>query len=301
MLGDYMWPVTEIVGSTPGPRVCVMAGIHVNESSGMKAALTLVERLSPESLRGVVSVLPMVNQPADYKPTVVIPTDGKNIHWLFPGDTQGTFSDVLAHALLSEWAKDADVLIDLHGGDFGQDLTTYVVYQRSGNADLDSRAEAVARCFPAPIIVALDPAIMEKTGRCCTALARQGKVAIVSEAGVCGMLDPQHVQFHMEGILAVLGHLNMIPAGPVAKTVPHPITIDHYVFVDSPESGFAFPARRAGEVIRKGEEFVRLRNVFNEHVASIVAPFDGVVMWCTSQIMARKGSRLGALGRIATD
>src|SRR3546814_3561237 len=45
-----------------------------------------------------------------------------------------SFSEALADALLNEWAADADVLIELHGGDLCEDVAPFTVLQLTGDA-----------------------------------------------------------------------------------------------------------------------------------------------------------------------
>src|SRR5690606_32682199 len=40
-LRDYRWPVCEIAGRRAGPKLCVTAGVHVNEVSSIEAAIRL--------------------------------------------------------------------------------------------------------------------------------------------------------------------------------------------------------------------------------------------------------------------
>src|SRR5262249_5741716 len=58
-LEGWRWPIIELQGSAGGPRLCVMAGVHVNESPGMQAAARLAREIDPGSLHGSVSILPL--------------------------------------------------------------------------------------------------------------------------------------------------------------------------------------------------------------------------------------------------
>ena len=64
LLKDYTWPVCEITGAIAGPRLCVTAGVHVNEVSSIEAAIRLQSYFRPEELQGSVSIMPVVNLPA---------------------------------------------------------------------------------------------------------------------------------------------------------------------------------------------------------------------------------------------
>src|SRR5438270_150690 len=84
-LANYSWPLCEIRGQQPGPRLCVSAGVHVNEVSSVEAAVRLQGLFDPATMHGCVSILPLVNVPALYKYSEhVCPVDGKNINFTFP-------------------------------------------------------------------------------------------------------------------------------------------------------------------------------------------------------------------------
>src|SRR5206468_7923968 len=83
-LKDFSWPVVDVVGREPGPRLCVMAGVHVNEASSLEAAASLWRSVDPALVRGRISIMPVVNIPGRYAHSMNVPVDGKNIHWLYP-------------------------------------------------------------------------------------------------------------------------------------------------------------------------------------------------------------------------
>lgn len=82
VLQEHSWPFIEIRGHEPGPRLCISAGVHVNEVSSMEAAIRLQYAIDPQSLKGTISIIPVVNQPALYKYTEYnCPIDNKNINF----------------------------------------------------------------------------------------------------------------------------------------------------------------------------------------------------------------------------
>src|SRR5215469_10813999 len=93
-LRDWQWPMVEIRGQRPGPHLCVMAGMHVNEVSSIEAAVQLQRRIAPAYLRGSIAILPILNLPAvPLRSQYVCPIDGKNINFSFPVFNDGTSTE----------------------------------------------------------------------------------------------------------------------------------------------------------------------------------------------------------------
>ena len=116
-LSGWRWPAVDIIGESPGPRLAVIAGVHVNETSSIEATIRLQRLLDAASLKGCISIIPIVNLPAiPVRSQYVCPLDDKNINFSFPGRPDGSFSEAIAYALLNDWAHDADCFADLHGG-----------------------------------------------------------------------------------------------------------------------------------------------------------------------------------------
>src|SRR5262245_31569063 len=155
-LEGWSWPALDIVGQKPGPRLAVMAGIHVNETSSIEAAIRLQKAITPSALAGRISIIPIINLPAvPHRSQYVCPLDNKNINFSFPGRRDGTFAEAMAYAILNDWAADADVLVDLHGGDLCERVAHFMVVQCTGDDEFDRRALSLALSFDAELVVSL--------------------------------------------------------------------------------------------------------------------------------------------------
>ena len=295
ILKDFRWPVIDIVGREAGPRLCVMAGVHVNEASSLEAAVSLWRALDPANLRGRISIMPVVNIPGCYGHSMNVPVDDKNIHWLYPGNPHGSFTEALADALLFDWSADAAALIDMHGGEMWEDLTTYVVFQRSDDPEINRRNESLARCFAPPLIFGLPAKMTNEAGRSCQALGRVGRAGLVSESGRNALLDRRHVEFHRDGVLNVARQLGILPAQPLPPG-PEPILLDDYQFMTAPASGLIYSHVHGGEPVRKGQRLAVICDLFQTQLAELTAPADGWVMWITTHTLAKEGEWIGAMG-----
>src|SRR5690606_11756093 len=133
-------------------------------------------------LRGSVEILPVVNLPALWDRVVqVVPLDGKNLNFSFPGDPAGSFTPALADALLREWAGEAALLLDLHGGDLQTHVAHFVMCQMTGEAAFDEETRRFAACFDADAVVEFQAGQTANTGRACNARPLLGGHAVMAE------------------------------------------------------------------------------------------------------------------------
>lgn len=292
----------DIEGALPGPRLCVMAGMHVNEVAGIAAARDLIQHFSARAFRGRVSILPIVNTPAvPSRAQYLCPVDGKNINFCFPGSCIGSFSDALADALLNEWAADADVLIDLHGGDLCEDVAPFTVLQLTGDASFDAVNLALAAAFDPAIIVRLPPADLAAPGRSCTGRARQRRHAAFAEAGANGRLDTRSLRYHVDGVLRIAARLGMVDQAPPCRNPP-PFLADRYHWVRAEAGGWCDYAAEAGNEVRRGATLATIANAARHVLQTVVAPAGGRVLWrCTHPLVTPGGDLFGIGSQAATE
>ena len=290
VLWEYRLPCFEVQGNQTGPRLCVMAGVHVNEVSSIDAAIRLRSLLSPDTLTGSVSVIPVVNQPALYEYTQYnCPVDGKNILFNFPGRPDGSFTEALCHALLFDWGADADVLVDMHGGDLRENVAKFVMFQRTGDPELDARREAMAKCFDADLVVGFDPSHMDRPGRSLTAMAKLGRTGVMSEAGANGVLDDICVRYHTDGVLNVARLLGMLD-GPLIHATRAQRVCHQYIWVRCPVDGLFYAAVEPNDHVVRGQRLGEMRNFFGRVLGEVVAPEAGYVLWRMTHPVLKEGA-----------
>jgi predicted deacylase len=295
-LSGQEWPAVEITGGTAGPRLCVMAGMHVNEVSSIEAAVRLMGFLVPEQLRGTVSIIPVLNLPAlPYRSQYVCPVDGKNINFSFPGGRGGSFSEALADAVLNQWAADADVLADLHGGDLCEDVSKFSICQLTGDPAFDARNLALARCFDTDLVAALDASHMDAPGRACTARSRQRRHAVMSEGGAHGMIDPVSVAFHLHGLLNVMVMMGMID-GPAIPPTREQVLLETYLWVPSPVDGLFYAQAEPAARVQEGQVLATLADTFGRRTGEIRSPASGRVIWRITHGMVRENEQVFGIG-----
>ncbi|MDX1195728.1 succinylglutamate desuccinylase [Sinorhizobium medicae] len=295
-LAGYKWEVCEIRGAEPGPRLCICAGIHPNEVSPIEAAVQLQSLFDPATMRGSISIIPLINQPGLYEyPDYACPLDGKNIEHTFPGRKDGTFSEALCDAIINEWCSDADCLVDMHGGALRENVSKFVMYQRTCDAEFDTRAKRLAECFDAEFVLALPTRyINQELTYSPSAFARNKRISILPEAGANGLLTEENVAFFVLGVQNVAREMGITnaPSHPIQKKQ---IVCDEYHWVYSSAGGNFYPAMEIGDWVTKGQSLGQIKNFFGDTLAEVVAPEDGYVLWRLTHPLIKEGSFVGAI------
>lgn len=294
-LKGWVWPTVEIVGQHPGPHLAVIAGVHVNETSSIEAAIRLQKTLEPSRMRGRISIMPVVNLPAlPHRSQYVCPLDNKNINFSFPGNAEGSFAEAIAYALLNDWAVDADCLVDLHGGDLCENVAHFTVCQMIGDEEFDRRNLEFARCFDAELVVQLDASHLSHLGRSCTGRASQKRQAAFAEAGRIGLIEENNVLFHVEGVLRLAHRLGITNTSPLSRREPQ--LISRYIWIPAPSDGLYRYRVSAGQRVAKGTVLAVAEDTYGETIGEVTAPEDGFILWTVSHAFVPTGSFIMGFG-----
>ena len=272
--GPLRVPLVIINGHDDGPTLCLTAGVHAAEYAPIDAAMRLLQMIQPNSLRGAVIVVPVVNMRMfEHRSGFVSPLDGLNLNKIAPGRNDGSISEILADVLLREVIGAAEYHIDLHAGDLGEMLLPFGGYSLTGNADLDRKGEALARAY-SPSLISLatpDGTIPPFPGSLNFSATRNGVVSILAESGGNGTLEEADVQTHLDGVQNIMRYLGMLEGAAPPADAPRIAARDRIV-VRAARSGLVRLLVRLGDEISAGQELAEIRNVFGEIVEVLRAP-----------------------------
>ncbi|WP_426441070.1 succinylglutamate desuccinylase/aspartoacylase family protein [Bradyrhizobium genosp. P] len=110
-------PIT-VVKNGAGPSVLLMAGNHGDEYEGQILLMNFLRTVAPGQVRGRLIILPGVNAPAVTAGQRVSPIDGGNLNRLFPGDADGTPTQMIAHYIDSVLLPTVRYCFDFHSGGY---------------------------------------------------------------------------------------------------------------------------------------------------------------------------------------
>lgn len=201
-------------GDGNGPSLLIIAGVHGDEYEPMFALRRLLTRLEQLSVRGRITVIPIVNEAAFLRGQRTA-EDERDLARTMPGRPDGTITERVA-AELTPLIEAADFLIDVHtGGRLFRikPLSGYVLHPRE---DILGQQRAMARAFGMPIVWGTYPFLNGRT----LSIARDANVpAIYIEACGSGAFHPDAVVACERGCLNVASMLGLIPAQEAVPAV----------------------------------------------------------------------------------
>ncbi len=273
-------PFAVIEGAEEGPCLLVTAGVHGSEFCSIEAAVRLM-KTRPEEIKGTLIVLPILNVEAFHRRNIyIMPQDGKNLNRMFPGNPDGTTSELLAHWLVTEVFPKADAYIDCHGGDLDEGLAPFTIFPAGCE-----KSKALAAAFGIKTAVAAGG-----SGYSVDASYKLGIPSILPEVSGNGLWGEPTVTQMTDGIRRVMQHMGMLPGeAPVT-----PLDVVTMWVPTAPVTGLWYPKKDLGEPVATGELLGEIRTVFGETLASIRSENEGFILYrLTSLSVNEKEALLG--------
>ena len=297
----YDIPVVVVHGARPGPVLAVVSGAHGTEYASIIAVEQLIDLVKPADLSGTVILVPLVNVPSFEKIVPhVNPTDNKSMNRFYPGTIGGTQTDRASYVVTKEVVEQCDHLIDLHGGDLDENLRPYSYWTVTGSAKQDALSKAMVLAFGLDhIIISADRPKDPGASRYLenTATTR-GKPSFTAEAGRSGPVENNDALILSDGVLKVMGHLQMTrrAAPPVAR----PVWIEKVVSIASEHDGMFRPAVNRDAHVLKGAKLGSITDYLNRPLQDVIAPEAGIILFVRAVPSLKKGDTLANVGVVKT-
>ncbi|MGH0348103.1 succinylglutamate desuccinylase/aspartoacylase family protein [Sinorhizobium meliloti] len=207
----YGWiPVPIIVlKNGAGPSVLIMAGNHGDEYEGQVLLMKLAQNLSPEQVRGRLIILPGVNAPAVAAGTRISPIDDGNLNRLFPGDPEGTPTQMIAHFIDSVLLPQVRYCFDFHSGGYSLEYIPAAHLVAPDDADLRAEAIGFLKAFAMPNSILIEGLIgggKRLLGSC----RRLGAGHMSTELGGAGAFSIQAYRAAEKGLPRLLRHVGVL-------------------------------------------------------------------------------------------
>ncbi|WP_370296546.1 succinylglutamate desuccinylase/aspartoacylase family protein [Rossellomorea marisflavi] len=265
-----------VKGNVPGPTIWTQAAVHGDEHDGIKACADLLGGISPVELRGNLIICPVANPTAMLEGTNGSPLDGLNLNRVFGRGIEGnSYSIRHGEWLAGKIITHADFLIDLHGGGRWLDVCSFAMV--AGDDE-----EAFNRSMAALSEVPLNAAFItraEEKGMLINKVCKKGIPAVLLENGGGNQWSDAAVQSHVRSVKGILHKLGLYPRHEAAAASHEHLLITEIAELRFQKSGLLTFSRQAGEVVRQGEELIRVLSYPELEEYSLICPIEhGVIL-----------------------
>lgn len=215
----YGWlplPIASIRGEREGPTVLLLAGVHGDEYEGQIALGKLIRELTPSRVSGHLIVLPSANLPAVLDGNRLSPVDKGNLNRAFPGERNGTPTQMIAHYIEQVLLPRCEYVIDLHSGGNSLDYIPCVRARISADAAISRKTAALVEAFDAyfGVLMRLSKPEPRTMGGACE---RHGVVYINPETGGGARVGRDAMSVAVDGVRKSLAHLGVIDQSPLSR------------------------------------------------------------------------------------
>jgi predicted deacylase len=282
-----------ILGHASGPHLLITGGVHGDEFEPMAAIRQLIGAVEPASLRGRLTLVPIVNEAAFARGQRVA-DDGLDLARTCPGRPDGSVTEQTAHAL-TELIRSADYYLDLHTG--GTTLTVWPLtgYMLHPRADVLEKQRAMARAFNLPVIWGTDPNLDGRS----LSVARDAKVpAIYAEYLGGGRCSHAGIEAYIEGCLNVMGCLGLLDRPPPPSLVqfvvedPRPNSGHIQRCYPAPVSGYFEAAVDLGQEVSVGQPIGWVVDPLGRERGEVLAGEPGHILVLRTLLAVQKGDSL---------
>lgn len=206
-------PITIIKGAKKGPTFTITAGIHGMEYPTIMSLVSFSREIDPKVLKGNLIIMPVVNMPSFYgRVPFKNPMDGLNLNRVFPGDKNGSITQVMAHFMTTTLFPVTDILLDMHGGDVGEDLIPFICYYDNKEFSKQTALAAQLSNVSGFEKIVVYPYTLKKDQPAQYAFkqaVRQGVTALSIEIGKLGEYHEAEANETKDAIYRMLSELNM--------------------------------------------------------------------------------------------
>ena len=284
-------PVFVARGLTPGPTLCLTAGIHGDELNGVEVARRVFADIDPQALRGTLIVLPAINAEGVRAGNRYL-SDGRDLNRAFPGRAGGSVAALIAHAIFTKVLGHCDALVDLHTASNQRANLPQI------RADLSApEIRELAVHFGVGIVVAGSG----PDGSLRREAAKAGIPAIIYEAGEPLRFQEDEIDRGVEGVENVMAYLDMTEGADV--TIPDDRIYQRSKWVRTAlrNGGFFFPSAGLGDIVNTGDSLGKIVDPLTDASFEVISPIAGEVIGMAVPQPVLSGYALFHLARRESD
>jgi predicted deacylase len=258
-------PVLVVRGTTPGPALCLVAGVHGDELNGIEIVRKVFEDLAPREISGMLIGVPVANVHGLRRSSRYLP-DQRDLNRFFPGHPGGSSASRIANALFESVVERCEALVDFHTGSFQRTNLPQV------RGDLaNARVLELSKGFGIGEIV-------HSSGRAGTlrrAAADAGIPAVTFEAGEPLRFQAEEIDRGVAGLRGLLGSMRMMKGGSPRRS--------HRIYYRSRwlrvnDGGIFLTERKLGDAVQVGDPLGTVTDPVTNERSTVIAPFRGRII-----------------------
>ncbi len=259
-------PVLVVNGVNPGPNLCLTGAVHGDELNGIEIIRRTMYDLDPEKLSGRVIGVPIVNLPGFQQGTRYLP-DRRDLNRHFPGSTDGSLADRIAHSLFEKIIRKCDMLVDIHTGSLKRTNLPQL------RADMNDPAVAeMTRGFDRMAVVHSSGS----EGMLRTAANQNGITTVTMEAGESHRIQEHQIEAGVNSLTSLMEKQGMISRMFVWGD-PEPVYYDSD-WIRAPNGGILFSDVELGDTVNQGEILGYVADPITNAQHPIRATLDGRII-----------------------
>jgi predicted deacylase len=274
-------PVGVVSGSTEGPTLIVTGGLFATEYSGVEAASRMYRDLDPDTITGRVIIIPVITMDAFRFRTPMFgldagisPMDGKSLNSVFPGDPNGSATEVLAHYLFRELVVKSDYHIDLRGGDLAESHVIHSIHPSNASERVNRSSEEMSRACGFEYFQSreVDPRSLVYEA------AQAGVPSIITQCGLGYKTQPEEdfINSHIQAVTNNLKHLGMLDGRQVLHPNPRELSPD-FDQLRATTCGVFQGIADQGDLLTRGQLIGRVTALDGSLLEELRSPIEGVV------------------------
>ena len=274
-------PVGVVNGSEDGPTLIVTGGLFATEYSGVEAASRMYRDFTPEKLAGRVIIIPVITLDAFrfrtpmFKLTSgVSPMDGKSLNSVFPGDPNGSPTEVVAHYLFDRLIKKSDYHIDLRGGDLAESHVIHSIHPNNAADEVNRVSREMARSCGFQYFQARDV----DPGSLVYEASQAGTPSIITQCGLGYKVQPEEdfINSHILAVTNNMKYFNILEGIPEVPDNQREFTVG-FDQLRARTCGVFQGIADQGDLISRGQLLGKVTGLDGSVLEELHSPIDGVV------------------------
>jgi predicted deacylase len=255
-------------GSSPGPTLCLSAGIHGDELNGVEVARRIFAQTDPATLKGTLIGLPVINAEGIRTGNRNM-SDRRDLNRSFPGTSGGSAASLVANEVFTLIVQHCDALIDLHTASNNRAN----VPQIRADVAVPAIRELAVRFGVGIVIGGEGP---DKGLR--REAARAGSSGGRYEAGEPLRFQEDEIAHGVTGVLNAMTYLEMIPSTGAKAPQSRILAKSKWVRANPGQGGFFFPTAKLGAVVIVGDTLGKIVDPFTDVEYVITSTIAGEII-----------------------